>query len=138
MAETAVPSSSSSGLAAAASAHEKKHPCVLCQQRKVRCDRLYPCGNCKKASAECSSPATLPTRKRKRRFPEAELLARLRKYEHHLKGYGADIEAINREVCILLTSIHLAYVEEVLCTFDLLHVLNLQYSSPLRSPAQRI
>jgi hypothetical protein len=38
----------------------------------------------------------MPPRKRKKRFPEAELLARLRKYEEHLKAYGADIDAINR------------------------------------------
>lgn len=75
----------------------KKHPCVMCQQRKVKCDRNYPCANCKKSSVECISPSSLPPKKRKRRFPEAELLARLRKYEHYLKAYGADIDAINRE-----------------------------------------
>jgi hypothetical protein len=32
---------------------------------------------------------------RKRRFPEAELLARLRRYEAVLKSYGADIDRIN-------------------------------------------
>lgn len=75
----------------------RKHPCVLCQQRKIKCNRNEPCGNCAKAGVECISSATLPPRKRKRRFPEAELLARLRRYEHHLKSYGADIDAINRE-----------------------------------------
>jgi hypothetical protein len=75
----------------------RKHPCVLCQQRKVRCDRNEPCRNCVKAGVECISAATLPPRKRKRRFPEAELLARLRRYEHHLKNYGADLDAINQE-----------------------------------------
>jgi len=76
---------------------QKKHPCVLCQQRKVKCDRELPCSNCQKACAECISPSTLPPRPRKRRFPEAELLARIRKYEHHLRSYGADIDAIDRE-----------------------------------------
>lgn len=46
---------------------------------------------------ECVSPNTLPPRRRKKRFPEAELLARLRKYEDYLRSYGADIDAINRE-----------------------------------------
>ncbi|RDL35434.1 uncharacterized protein BP5553_07365 [Venustampulla echinocandica] len=77
--------------------NQRKHPCVLCQQRKVRCDRNSPCANCTKARVECVSPAKLPHKRRKRRFPEAELLARLRKYEEHLRGYGADIDAINRE-----------------------------------------
>lgn len=39
---------------------------------------------------------TLPPKKRKRRFPEAELLARIRRYEDALKGYGADIDAISK------------------------------------------
>lgn len=71
---------------------------MLCQQRKVRCDRNYPCANCRKARAECISPASLPPRKRKKRFPEAELLARLRRYEEHLKKYGADIDSINQGI----------------------------------------
>ena len=79
-----------------ASQSRKKHPCVLCQQRKVKCDRNDPCGNCVKARVECVS-TTLQPRRRKKRFPEAELLARLRKYEEHLRSYGADIDAINQE-----------------------------------------
>ncbi|CZT08710.1 uncharacterized protein RAG0_13724 [Rhynchosporium agropyri] len=37
----------------------------------------------------------LPQKKRKKRFAEAELLAKLRRYEDHLNAYGADIDAIN-------------------------------------------
>ncbi|TVY42711.1 Aurofusarin cluster transcription factor [Lachnellula occidentalis] len=77
--------------------NRKKHPCVLCQQRKVKCDRNDPCQNCTKARIECIPASALPPRRRKKRFPEAELLARLKKYEEHLKAYGADIDAINRE-----------------------------------------
>jgi Fungal Zn(2)-Cys(6) binuclear cluster domain len=90
------PPSSTSG-ATEGSQSRRKHPCVLCQQRKVKCDRSDPCANCVKARVECVSPTTLPPRRRKKRFPEAELLARLRKYEDHLRRYGADIDAINRE-----------------------------------------
>lgn len=76
----------------------RKHPCLLCQQRKVRCDRNEPCSNCIKAGvSKCEAAPQYPPRKRKKRFPEAELLARLRRYERHLRSYGADIEAINRE-----------------------------------------
>ncbi|RFU24475.1 hypothetical protein B7463_g11863, partial [Scytalidium lignicola] len=75
----------------------KKHPCVLCQQRKVKCDRNEPCANCNRIGVECIPASTLPPRRRKRRFPEAELLARLQRYERHLKSYGANIDAINRE-----------------------------------------
>ncbi|KAH8647070.1 fungal-specific transcription factor domain-containing protein [Tricladium varicosporioides] len=76
---------------------KRKHPCVLCQQRKVKCDRNDPCANCTKARVQCISTSTMPPKRRKKRFPEAELLARLRRYEYHLKNYGADIEAINQE-----------------------------------------
>jgi Fungal Zn(2)-Cys(6) binuclear cluster domain len=75
----------------------RKHPCVLCQQRKVKCDRSDPCANCTKARVECISPTTLPPKRRKKRFPEAELLARLRRYEEALKIYGVDIDALNAE-----------------------------------------
>ena len=82
----------------AAPAPPRKHPCLLCQQRKVRCDRNEPCSNCVKAgAAKCEAAPQYPPRKRKKRFPEAELLARLRRYERHLRNYGADIDAINRE-----------------------------------------
>ncbi|KAF4631631.1 hypothetical protein G7Y89_g6497 [Cudoniella acicularis] len=77
--------------------NRRKHPCLLCQQRKVKCDRNDPCANCVKSRAQCISTSTVPPKRRKKRFPEAELLARLRRYEEHLKRYGADIDAINRE-----------------------------------------
>jgi hypothetical protein len=54
--------------------------CLLCQQRKVRCDRQFPCANCTKASIQCVSAALAP-RQRRRRFPERELLDRIRHYE---------------------------------------------------------
>ncbi|KAK8098131.1 uncharacterized protein PG998_013617 [Apiospora kogelbergensis] len=50
--------------------------CVLCQQRKVKCDRKFPCSGCAKHGIKCV-PAT-QTRRRRRRFPERDLLARLR------------------------------------------------------------
>lgn len=68
--------------------------CVRCQQRKVKCDKKDPCSNCVKGGAECTSAALLPPRRRKRRFAEAELLARLRRYEEVLTSYGVDIDAI--------------------------------------------
>ncbi|KAL2871713.1 uncharacterized protein BJX67DRAFT_167727 [Aspergillus lucknowensis] len=58
--------------------------CVLCQQRKVRCDRTFPCANCLRAKVQCI-PASQVPRRRKRRFPERELLGRLREYESLLR-----------------------------------------------------
>jgi hypothetical protein len=43
----------------------------------------------------CIPVASGRKRPRKKRFPEAELLARLKRYEDALKSYGADLESIN-------------------------------------------
>ncbi|KAB8300474.1 hypothetical protein EYC80_000643 [Monilinia laxa] len=69
------------------------HSCILCQQRKVRCDRQKPqCSNCVKARAECipSTPAT--PRRRRRKLSEMDISARLRKYEHLLRVNGIRLD----------------------------------------------
>ncbi|KAL4891993.1 hypothetical protein BDV59DRAFT_180644 [Aspergillus ambiguus] len=58
--------------------------CVLCQQRKVKCNRQFPCTNCIRLNATCV-PATISKRRRRRQFSEAQLLDRLRRYEHLLR-----------------------------------------------------
>ncbi|KAL4959567.1 uncharacterized protein BDV14DRAFT_161224 [Aspergillus stella-maris] len=68
--------------------------CVLCQQRKIRCDRSFPCANCLKAKANCV-PAGLLPKKRKRRFPERELLDRLHRYETLLKENNVNFESLH-------------------------------------------
>ena len=47
----------------------KVYSCILCRQRRVRCDRKQPCSNCVKAGAECkaSNPAP-PNRAKKGRL----------------------------------------------------------------------
>ena len=70
--------------------------CVLCQQRKVKCDRKYPCANCIKSQAQCI-PATQVSRRRRRRFPERELLERLRKYEDLLRQNNIKFEPLHEE-----------------------------------------
>jgi len=54
--------------------------CILCQERKIKCDRSSPCSQCVKANVQCV-PASLAPRQRRRRFPEKELLERIRLYE---------------------------------------------------------
>ncbi|TEA10215.1 Aurofusarin cluster transcription factor aurR2 [Colletotrichum sidae] len=61
--------------------------CVLCQRRKVKCDRKYPCANCIKSKATCSPSIPAPVRKRRR--PNAELQARLARCEELLAKYAA-------------------------------------------------
>ncbi|KAL8789127.1 MAG: hypothetical protein Q9195_006993 [Heterodermia aff. obscurata] len=73
----------------------KAHACALCQRRKVKCDRKEPCRNCAKAKVECIFRAPVPQRRRPRKPAEATLLARVRRYEELLKGFGVKIEAIN-------------------------------------------
>ena len=68
--------------------------CVLCQHRKVKCDRKFPCANCQKASAQCI-PAALVPRQRRRRFPERELLDRLRHYEDLLRKHDIKFEPMH-------------------------------------------
>lgn len=69
--------------------------CVQCQQRKVKCDRKFPCANCVKARAQCVPANTLPPRQRRRRFPERELLERLRRYEGLLRQNNIDFEPLH-------------------------------------------
>ena len=69
--------------------------CVLCQQRKVKCDRKFPCANCIKSRTQCV-PATLATRRRRRKFPERELLERLRKYENLLRQNNIEFEPLSK------------------------------------------
>ncbi|KAH7004098.1 hypothetical protein EDB82DRAFT_486102 [Fusarium venenatum] len=57
--------------------------CILCQQRKKKCDKKTPCSNCTRLNAVCtpSKPAT----PRKRRRPNQELLERLSRCEELLR-----------------------------------------------------
>lgn len=70
--------------------------CILCQQRKVKCDRKFPCANCVKSRAQCV-PATFVPRQRRRRFPERELLDRLRQYEQLLRQNNIPFEPLHSD-----------------------------------------
>lgn len=80
------------------SARSLKQPhalaCVLCQQRKVKCDRKSPCTNCIKSRVQCVS-ASQVARKRLRRYPERELLGRLRQYEGLLRSNNIMFEPLH-------------------------------------------
>ena len=68
--------------------------CQACQQRKVKCDRRFPCANCVRSQAQCV-PAGLVPRQRRRRFPERELLARIRHYESVLQQHKISFEPLH-------------------------------------------
>ncbi|GAP87396.2 putative fungal specific transcription factor domain-containing protein [Rosellinia necatrix] len=76
------------------------HSCVLCQQRKVRCDKKKPCSNCVKAGVDCRVVPPQPPRRRKKRIPERDLVDRLRKYEALLTQNGIAFESLGPDIKI--------------------------------------
>ncbi|KAI0874463.1 fungal-specific transcription factor domain-containing protein [Hypoxylon argillaceum] len=76
------------------------HSCVLCQQRKVRCDKKKPCSNCVKAGVDCRVVPPQPPRRRKKRIPERDLVDRLRKYEALLSQNGIEFESLGTDIKI--------------------------------------
>lgn len=68
------------------------HSCVLCQQRKVKCDRQKPCSNCIKARADCVVATPLQPRRRRRNVAESDLVVRLKRYERLLKQHNIKLE----------------------------------------------
>ncbi|KAL7929308.1 hypothetical protein V8C35DRAFT_316054 [Trichoderma chlorosporum] len=59
--------------------------CVLCHQRKIKCNRKFPCNNCIKTQSQCE-PATLAPRRRRRKIPPPDLVNRLLVYESLLRA----------------------------------------------------
>ncbi len=69
----------------------KPYSCLICRQRKVKCDRRSPCVNCVKAGSSCSFvPPVRGKRKRTKPVPEG-MHAKLQRYEGMLKEYGAKL-----------------------------------------------
>ena len=62
----------------------------------IRCDRQLPCKNCVRSHAQCIPAATAP-RQRRRRFPERDLLQRLRKYESLLRQHNIEFEPLHKD-----------------------------------------
>ena len=73
----------------------KGHACVLCQQRKVKCDRSIPCSACTKSRVECVYRDPAPPRRRKRRTPEDLLIAKVKRYEELLKNAGVRVDKVD-------------------------------------------
>ncbi|KAI0123087.1 fungal-specific transcription factor domain-containing protein [Xylariales sp. AK1849] len=60
--------------------------CVMCQHRKIKCDRNTPCSNCVKANVTCTPSTPAPARKRRR--PNQDLQQRLARCEELLSEYA--------------------------------------------------
>jgi Fungal Zn(2)-Cys(6) binuclear cluster domain len=70
--------------------------CTICQQKKLGCDRKFPCSNCIRSRQRCVQ-ATLAPRRQRRKFPKRELLDRLRAYEDLLRQNNVDFEPLNHD-----------------------------------------
>ncbi|KAH0837600.1 C6 transcription factor [Fonsecaea pedrosoi] len=71
--------------------------CVLCQQRKVKCDRIFPCANCVRSRVQCV-PSPLLKRRLRRRPPQKELLERIAKYEDLLRQNNVKFEPLHNDI----------------------------------------
>ncbi len=75
---------------------EQPHSCVICQRRKVKCERKLPCSNCVKHGAFCEFRAPVPPRRRKRQSSDPDVHAKLKRAEVLLQGYGIDPDDLNK------------------------------------------
>lgn len=105
MAETPNDSSTADG--------PKAHACVLCQRRKVKCDRREPCASCAKARVDCEYREPLPPRRRKKKDSEASLAARVRHYEYALQKAGIDLPSIDAEKPLRISARNTAEAENI-------------------------
>ncbi|KAL6699325.1 hypothetical protein J3F84DRAFT_360523 [Trichoderma pleuroticola] len=69
--------------------------CVLCHQRKIKCNRKFPCNNCIKTQAHCE-PAVLAPRRRRRKIPPPELVDQLRVYESLLRANNIKFDHLRK------------------------------------------
>ncbi|KAJ8604734.1 hypothetical protein MRB53_041683 [Persea americana] len=69
--------------------------CIQCQQRKIKCDRNFPCSNCNRFRTTCIPANSLPPKARRKRFPERELLDRLQQYEELLRKNNITFNAMH-------------------------------------------
>jgi hypothetical protein len=90
------------GTPATESSSTSAHPthlrsCVLCRQRKVKCDRRQPCSNCIRAEATCvHPPGAGRAAKRPRQVVDARVLDRLSQLETTIRRLQQ--QAKDREV----------------------------------------
>jgi len=100
--------SDSSVPASASKSAPKLRSCVVCRSRKVRCDKLSPCSNCRRANIACTFPSTDRPPRWARRLvasnaqasqnPDpaaAQVMERLRNLEGLVKDLSGQLEQAN-------------------------------------------
>lgn len=81
---------------------QKAFTCVLCAQRKVKCDKLPGgCNNCTKARVPCIYKAPPPPRRRRKGVRDVDVTTKLRIYEDALRGAGIDPEEILKQAFLV-------------------------------------
>jgi len=71
--------------------------CTHCRQRKIKCDKVHPCGPCQRSSRDCVFPERVRHPKKKQSTSKTgndELMGRLERMEQlieKMKGEGKDI-----------------------------------------------
>lgn len=76
----------------------RQFSCLICRQRKVKCNRHEPCANCVKAETECTFVAPVRGKRQKKKQTKKEkpvregLHAKLRRYERMLENYGKALD----------------------------------------------
>lgn len=75
--------------------------CVRCQQRKIKCERKFPCAQCIAAREQCLPATRNRNVRRKRRFPERELLERIRMYEDLLRQNNITFEPLHKDELVI-------------------------------------
>lgn len=70
----------------------KPYSCLICRQRKIKCDRRDPCSNCTKSEKRCSFVPPVRGKRKVTKSRREGLHAKVKRYEELLKSYGATVE----------------------------------------------
>ena len=71
------------------------HSCVICQRRKVKCDKTDPCSNCVRHRVVCEYRTPALPKRRKRTSPDPDIHTKLRRYEEILQKHGLSLDEMN-------------------------------------------
>lgn len=74
----------------------KPFSCLVCRQRKVRCDRTSPCANCTRAEIACEYVAPVRGKRKRTKPPREGLHAKVRRYEELLKLRGISLHDVSQ------------------------------------------
>lgn len=71
---------------------QKPFSCLVCRQRKVKCNRSWPCQNCTRAQIDCEYVSPVRGKRARTAAPREGLHAKMRRYENLLKTRGVSLD----------------------------------------------